>query len=176
MVTLSLVEPGRSSKQRCSVPDMSNSVLSTLSPKMRLSVMLMGSLSDFMSSDPVSPGMPMAPETTNSLFHSQICHIKRGDGRHIEEVAARYIKSVHQWLPILSPKFFHDRTSNFRQGSCCGLLSPATLHAADHATSTPSNSRQRCDLCSSKNALHTSAFIYSNFSSSHSSRSPHYSI
>ncbi|KAG9230350.1 hypothetical protein BJ875DRAFT_158443 [Amylocarpus encephaloides] len=84
------------------------SVLGRLNPSMRVSILLMNSMSDIIQS---SVGQPSTSQSTSTddIFHSQVFHIIRADGHYVEDVVTRYFNGVHLWAPIISKKRFYDR-------------------------------------------------------------------
>jgi hypothetical protein len=65
---------------------------------------------------PTSSSDPKALQTSanDSIFQRQIAHIFRNDGNSILDTAALFFDGVHKWLPIFSPKRFHDRLARFQ--------------------------------------------------------------
>jgi Fungal specific transcription factor domain len=84
-----------------------------LCPTVRLSLLLMNSLSDVLPSNFESKDSA-ASATSNSVFSSQIRHIIERDGKYIDDVVVRYFQGVHLWLPIISKKRFRDRFAHFQ--------------------------------------------------------------
>lgn len=85
------------------------SVLGRLNPSMRVSILLMNSMSDMIQSSVVEPSSSQYSASSNAIFHSQVCHIIRADGHYVEDIVTRYFNGVHTWVPIISRKRFIDR-------------------------------------------------------------------
>lgn len=85
------------------------SVLGRLNPSMRVSILLMNSMSDMIQSNVHEPNASQFSTSTDAIFHSQVCHIIRADGHYVEDVVTRFFNGVHSWLPIISRKRFINR-------------------------------------------------------------------
>jgi len=81
---------------------------------MRLSLLLMHSLSDIFSSNPLDMKATQSSGSTDNVLSSQICRIIRADGKYIDDVVSRYFQGVQRWLPIISRKRFYDRLAHFQ--------------------------------------------------------------
>jgi len=90
------------------------SVLGTLNPSIRLSILLMNSMSDVLHSDAFAPKGTNSASSIDEILNSQICHIIRAGGECVESVVAKYFDGVHKWLPIISKKRFYERLQFFQ--------------------------------------------------------------
>ena len=84
-----------------------------LCPTVRLSLLLMNSLSDVLPPN-FDPKSSAASASSDSVFSSQVRHIIQADGKYIDDVVVRYFQGVHHWLPIISKKRFRDRFAHFQ--------------------------------------------------------------
>ncbi len=84
-----------------------------LCPTVRLSLLLMSSLSDVLPSN-FDLKASSTSATSDSVFSSQIRHIIEADGKYIDDVVVRFFQGVHAWLPIISKKRFRDRFAHFQ--------------------------------------------------------------
>ncbi|TVY40930.1 hypothetical protein LSUB1_G002748 [Lachnellula subtilissima] len=90
------------------------SILGKLNPGIRLSILLMNSMSDVLYSDALGPNDAPSATSIDNIIHSQVCHLIRTDGNYIESVASKHFQGVHKWLPIISKKRFYDRLQYFQ--------------------------------------------------------------
>ncbi|KAH9215266.1 hypothetical protein DL95DRAFT_446019 [Leptodontidium sp. 2 PMI_412] len=90
------------------------SLKSRLCPSLRLSLLLMSSLSEVFPSNTLDPRVSQEFTTTDSVMASQVSQIIRVEGKHLEEILLNYFESIHLWLPIISRKRFHDRYTHFQ--------------------------------------------------------------
>lgn len=106
--------PARDGNTMSNWTSMSPSVLSTLNPNIRVSALLVDSLSDTVQSSVIEGNQLSDPVSINRVFHSQVCHIIRADGQYIDNISSRYFHSIHRWLPIISRRRFLDRLMDFQ--------------------------------------------------------------
>ncbi|KAH6673299.1 hypothetical protein B0J14DRAFT_700321 [Halenospora varia] len=85
------------------------SVLGTLDPTMRLSILLTNSISDLVHTSVLQTNARRPPPSMHAIFYSQVGNIVQTDGQYFESILTRYFDGVHIWLPILSRKRFYDR-------------------------------------------------------------------
>lgn len=85
------------------------SVLGTLDPTMRLSILLTNSISDLVHTSVLQTNARRPPPSMHAIFYSQVGNIVQTDGQYFESILTRYFDGVHIWLPILSKKRFYDR-------------------------------------------------------------------
>jgi hypothetical protein len=85
------------------------SVLGRLNPSMRVSILLMNSMSEMIQRSVLEPNASRSSTSTDAIFYSQVSHIIRADGHYVEDVVNRYFNGVHTWVPIVSKKRFVDR-------------------------------------------------------------------
>jgi hypothetical protein len=105
---------GKSENFTCAWASLPRPLLATLSPSIRLSLLLMNSLSDAFPSNPSGSKYPSIGSTKDSIFHSLVSHIIRQDGHLFEDITTRYFSGVHKWLPIISRKRFHQKLVQFQ--------------------------------------------------------------
>ncbi|EPE31177.1 Zn2/Cys6 DNA-binding protein [Glarea lozoyensis ATCC 20868] len=84
-------------------------VLGRLNPSMRVSILLMNSMSEMIQASVLEPNVSQSVISTDAIFQSQVYHIIRADDHYIEDVVNRYFNGVHTWIPIISRKRFVDR-------------------------------------------------------------------
>ncbi|TVY73163.1 hypothetical protein LSUE1_G005657 [Lachnellula suecica] len=80
--------------------------LGRMNPSIRLSILMINSMSDILYSDPLGSS---GASSVDSIFHSQVGHILHASGQTVEGVVSAHFSGVHNWLPIISKKRFYDR-------------------------------------------------------------------
>ncbi|KAN0105047.1 hypothetical protein V8E51_010792 [Hyaloscypha variabilis] len=104
---------GRSERLASTWTSIPRSMRAKLCPTVRLSLLLMSSLSDVLPSN-FDLKASSTSATSDSVFSSQIRHIIEADGKYIDDVVVRFFQGVHAWLPIISKKRFRDRFAHFQ--------------------------------------------------------------
>ncbi|KAK0101854.1 hypothetical protein ONS95_001333 [Cadophora gregata] len=97
------------------------SLRSRLCPCLRLSLLLINSLSDVLPPSTLDPRATPEFTTTDSVIASQVSQLIRVEGKHLEEILLNYFESIHLWLPIISRKRFHDRFTDFQTSPSADL-------------------------------------------------------
>jgi hypothetical protein len=117
-----------------------------MSPNIRLSVMLMESLSEFLPSRLLNNNNPSSTQaTTNDIFHTQICRIVLTDGQCIKKISSTYFRGIHRWLPIIAQKRFEDRLMTFNKDPAAdfSLLLLCIVLITQHPNKDLSNGHDR---------------------------------
>jgi Fungal specific transcription factor domain len=121
--------------------------LSHMSPSIRLSVMLMDSLSTALPSTLLDPGQLQQHITIDSVMHSQVYRIIRANRQYIDDITSRYFKGTQLWLPIISRKLFHDKFMNLQtlQTADFSMLLLSMALVSEYPCAKPEE-KENCDL------------------------------